>query len=173
MFCYDCEPKKSVGRPRKAYQLKCAADKKCATCGVFFAAKVSHQKHCSAACRNKASNSSDARVHALREKYKTNPAYNLKIRLRSRLHKVLSGSKSSSTEKIIGCSYAELVIHIQRQFLSSMSWDNMGSWHIDHIVPLASAKNEEELYRLSHFSNLRPLWSHENMSKGAKIEFLL
>jgi len=47
-----------------------------------------------------------------------------------------------------------------------MSWSNHGDWHIDHIIPVASAIDEEELYKLNHFSNLQPLWRDENLKKG-------
>jgi hypothetical protein len=39
---------------------------------------------------------------------------------------------------------------------------------IDHIVPLHQAKTEDELRRLNHFINLRPLSSSDNAVKGAK-----
>lgn len=35
-------------------------------------------------------------------------------------------------------------------------------WDIDHIVPLSSAKTEEDVIRLSHFTNLQPLCSEVN-----------
>lgn len=52
-----------------------------------------------------------------------------------------------------------------------MNWDNRGlyGWHIDHIIPLSSAKTEEEVYKLCHYTNLQPLWAKENLSKGNKI----
>jgi hypothetical protein len=50
-----------------------------------------------------------------------------------------------------------------------MSWDNYGSWHIDHIMPLSSAQTTEEFNKLCHYSNLQPLWAHENLSKGNRI----
>jgi hypothetical protein len=52
-----------------------------------------------------------------------------------------------------------------------MSWDNYGfrGWHIDHIVPLSSAKTKDEAVSLNHYTNLQPLWGVDNMKKGKKI----
>jgi hypothetical protein len=46
-----------------------------------------------------------------------------------------------------------------------MSWENHGEWHVDHIVPLASAKTEAEVAALFALTNLRPLWASENQRK--------
>jgi hypothetical protein len=51
-----------------------------------------------------------------------------------------------------------------------MNWENRGlfngklkyGWDIDHIIPLASAKNEEDLIKLSHYTNLQPLCGYTN-----------
>ena len=50
-----------------------------------------------------------------------------------------------------------------------MSWENYGEWHVDHKIPLASAKTKEEVEKLFHHSNLQPLWAKDNLEKGAKI----
>jgi hypothetical protein len=61
--------------------------------------------------------------------------------------------------------------YMEKQFQPGMSFDNYGfdGWHIDHIVPLATAKTEEQVAKLNHYTNLQPLWAKDNMSKGAKI----
>lgn len=61
--------------------------------------------------------------------------------------------------------------YLENKFIDGMTWDNKGfyGWHIDHIIPLSSAKTEEEIYKLCHYSNLQPLWAEDNMKKGDKI----
>ena len=51
-----------------------------------------------------------------------------------------------------------------------MSWELMGKHiHIDHIIPLSSAKSKKELFNLCHYTNLQPLWAEDNLKKGDKI----
>jgi len=50
-----------------------------------------------------------------------------------------------------------------------MNLDNQGKWHIDHIIPLSSAKTEGEFYELCHYTNLQPLWAENNIKKSNKI----
>jgi hypothetical protein len=111
-----------------------------------------------------------------RNKTLSDPLYAMKCRMRSRMHKLLKSknmSKTTKTIKAIGCDWSELVNHIERQFRKGMSWSNRDKWHIDHIVPLSSAKTEYELIERCNYMNLRPAWAYENMSKGAKNEYLL
>lgn len=91
---------------------------------------------------------------------------------RKRLYRALRFkrmSKNGSTEKMLGCSFEFLRSHLESQFTKGMTWANQGDWHIDHIIPFSSAKTEEELLHYAHFSNLRPLWAFENLSKKDKI----
>jgi len=54
-----------------------------------------------------------------------------------------------------------------------MSWDNWtkDGWHIDHIIPLAAfdLTDREQVKQACHYTNLRPMWAEENLSKGAKM----
>jgi hypothetical protein len=103
------------------------------------------------------------------------PIYNMKCRLRRRIIHVFERNgwkKDMRTLEYIGCSPKELKEHLENQFKEGMNWDNRGEWHIDHIIPLSSAKTKEELIKLNHYSNLQPLWAKENLCKGAKLELI-
>jgi hypothetical protein len=78
--------------------------------------------------------------------------------------------KKTKTEIILGCSVSEFKKHLEFQFLNGMSWENRRLWHIDHIIPLALAKNEDQLIKLNHYTNLRPLWAKDNLVKSARYE---
>ena len=71
----------------------------------------------------------------------------------------------------MGCDIEFLKKHLENQFLDGMTWDDKGfyGWHIDHIIPLSSAKTEEDVYKLCHYTNLQPLWAKDNYNKGSKI----
>lgn len=81
--------------------------------------------------------------------------------------------KSKKTVEILGCDIAFFKTNLQQKFINDMSWDNYGThWDIDHIVPLSTAKTEDDVLRLNHFSNLQPLDSHINRNiKRDKIDF--
>ena len=107
-----------------------------------------------------------------RDRAKIDIIFNLKNRMRCRLHHFLTKSivtKKSKTFDILGCSPYFLKEHLEKQFKSGMTWDNRNEWHIDHIIPLSSAKTEEDIYKLCHYSNLQPLWAEDNLKKSNKI----
>jgi hypothetical protein len=100
-----------------------------------------------------------------------NPVYYLQNVCRARIWAALSGigaKKPTKTEIMLGCTYVELRNHLESMFKDGMSWDNKGKWHIDHIIPLSSAKTPEEVIRLCNFKNLQPLWEQDNKKKGNK-----
>lgn len=79
--------------------------------------------------------------------------------------------KETGTVKLIGCSIENLIKHLENQFHDGMTWDNRGKekgkWHIDHIRPCNTFDltkiNEQKL--CFHYTNLRPLWSEDNMAR--------
>ena len=104
------------------------------------------------------------------QRKKDDPILKLKMLYRSKTNKIL-GSNRESTFDLIGCSPSELKSYLEKQFKDGMCWENHGlfGWHIDHIIPLSSAKSDDELKKLCHYSNLQPLWAIENIIKRDKI----
>lgn len=108
---------------------------------------------------------------------KEDTLYRIKHNVMSSINQYLDSPKTKKTVEILGCSIKEFKNHIELQFESWMNWENRGrytgnyseTWQIDHKIPISSAKNEEEVYKLSHYSNLQPLCSRLNLEKGNKI----
>ena len=107
------------------------------------------------------------------QRRKTDPLYKIKGNLRTRTHDAFRRngySKNTKTQEMLGVDWEIAKTHIERQFKKGMSWNNYGEWHIDHIIPLASATTEEKLKKLCHYTNLQPLWAEENLSKKDSVE---
>jgi hypothetical protein len=104
---------------------------------------------------------------------KNDDVYKLKVSLRNQVYKAFKKNnwiKDSPNAKLLGCSFDYAKKHLELQFSDGMSWSNYGEWHIDHIIPLASAKTKIEIEKLFHYTNLQPLWAKDNLKKGCKIE---
>ena len=74
--------------------------------------------------------------------------------------------KDTKTEKILGCSFSLFKSYIETRFQEGMSWQNRSNWHLDHIIPLATAKTKKELIKLNYYTNFRPLWAKDNLLKS-------
>jgi hypothetical protein len=99
--------------------------------------------------------------------------FKLKHSIRGLTHKAFSRNgftKKSKTKDLLGCEFDLAKEHIEKQFTKGMDWSNYGDWHIDHIIPLCSADNKEDLIKLCHYTNLQPLWAEDNLSKGGKYQ---
>jgi len=117
------------------------------------------------------------KINARQSKYDkqrraADPLYRLAKNTRNMVLRYMVDGKRKRTQQIIGCTYEELRLHLEQQFTEGMTWENYGinGWHVDHIQPLASAKTEDELVALCHYTNLQPLWCLDNLSKGATFE---
>jgi len=118
-----------------------------------------------------------------KERYKNDIKYRVKSQIRALIFKIFKRkgvSKNSKTVDILGCSFEEFKLHLESKFENWMTWDNKGlyngefnyGWDIDHIIPLSSANSEEDLYKLNHHTNLRPLCSHINRDiKKDKLDY--
>jgi len=98
----------------------------------------------------------------------------LKHSLRSRLHTALKFNyKTGSAVNDLGCSIEQFKLYLESKWQDGMTWDNYGrdGWHIDHIIPLDAfdLSNSIELKKACHYTNLQPLWAHDNLSKNNTV----
>lgn len=101
------------------------------------------------------------------------PLFKLSCNLRTLIGISLTNngySKKTKSYEILGITFDELLLYFEGLFEDWMSWENYGKyngeynygWDIDHIIPLSTAKNEGEIIKLNHYSNLQPLCSKMN-----------
>lgn len=103
------------------------------------------------------------------ERNKIDEIYYLKGRFRKAICASIKKKgfvKFLNTENVLGCDFDFFKEYLESQFKKGMRWSNI---HIDHIIPLKSAKTEEEVLLLNHYTNLQPLFVIDNLKKGAKI----
>ena len=116
----------------------------------------------------------------LKQQRETDPLFKLIGTVRSRLYKFIKTSsipKKNKTFEMVGCTPEFLKKHLEKQFHRHpdyhhpMNWLNytVHGWHIDHIIPLDSAKTPEDVEKLMHYTNLQPMWAEYNIKKGNKI----
>lgn len=117
-------------------------------------------------------NNSEKALNCHKNRKKKDPLYKLSGALRTRINQAFKHKfwkKNGPTEKLLGESFEFVHNYIEIQFKKEMCWQNHGEWHIDHKIPLAYAKTEEELIKLFHYTNLQPLWAIDNLTKNNKI----
>ena len=106
-----------------------------------------------------------------KERLKKDVVFKLTQILRRRILLALKGNnKSKSTINLLGADVKKVWEHLESTFKPGMTRENHGKWHIDHIRPCSSfdLSKPEEQAKCFHYTNLQALWSHENLSKGAK-----
>lgn len=106
-----------------------------------------------------------------RERKKKDPVFKLAKTMRSRLLSALTrknAKKNCRTMDLIGASPSFVMGYLEAKFTEGMTWENHGTWHIDHIKPCCSfdLTKEEEQRKCFHYSNLQPLWAEDNLKKG-------
>lgn len=107
-----------------------------------------------------------------RKRYATDPKYRISVAVRRRFAKLVKQihNYDKNAKELTGCSWQELQDHLTSQFKEGMTWDNHGihGWHIDHIRPCKSfdLSDPEQQKLCFHYTNLQPLWAHENLEKS-------
>lgn len=85
--------------------------------------------------------------------------------------------KSKKTEKILGCNINDFINYLiqtyEDNYNEKWEWEYLSKVHIDHIIPLATAKSEDDVIKLCHYTNLQLLKANDNLSKGSKLDWNL
>lgn len=147
--CRDCQRCATLARARKASAAKYAT----------AAGKIEANAY------HKAKTATDAR-------------FALNVRMKVLTCKALGKRKAGrSWRSLVPYTLDELMLHIERQFLPDMTWDNRDKWHIDHITPVSKFKFDSaehgDFKACWALSNLRPMWARDNLQKNATVIYLL
>lgn len=114
-----------------------------------------------------------------KSKRKVDKVFNLAFKMRCVIAnhlRVRGYTKRSKTYEIIGCSFNDLVLHLENTFYVNYGVElNRGLYEVevDHIIPMTTAKSEEDVIKLNHYTNLQYLLKVDNRNKKDKIEYTI
>lgn len=108
----------------------------------------------------------------MRERRKIDPNFKLLTRMRDfnrRCVEAIKGIKNWRTKDVLGYTPEQLRLNIESKWLTGMSWENYGEWHIDHVESIKSHIDNgvTDIKIINALTNLQPLWAFDNLSKGA------
>lgn len=110
-----------------------------------------------------------------RNKRQSDPVYRFRTSVRCLIwgYAKKKGYKGSKRVwEMVGCDFDTFLAYIQSQLEEGMTLENYGHgegcWNIDHITPIVTAKTDEDVERLNHYSNLRPMWATDNYKRPRK-----
>jgi hypothetical protein len=105
-------------------------------------------------------------------KYAADPEYRIRCQIRNAVSRMVRAGffKKCRSFDLLGCSMSEFKSHIERLFQPGMTWENYGyhGWHLDHVIPISmfDVMDEKEAKMAMRYTNLQPLWWHENLQKS-------
>jgi sugar-specific transcriptional regulator TrmB len=106
----------------------------------------------------------------IQKRITSDPIFKLKFYTRSLIRNAFKRKfteKSAKTIEILGCSFEEFKLYIEKKFDDNMNWDNYGEyWELDHIKPISISNTEKELLELNHYTNFQPLYWRDNLKKS-------
>lgn len=110
-----------------------------------------------------------------RNKKHTDPVYRFRCSFRNLIwgyNKKKGYTGTKTVWEMVGCDFDTFLAYIQGQFADGMTMENYGHgkgcWNIDHITPISTAQSDEDIERLNHYTNLRPMWATDNYRKSRK-----
>ena len=110
-----------------------------------------------------------------KQRRKTDIKFRLNCNISSRISDALNREKAGRKwQTLVGYTLEDLINHLEKQFDNKMSWNNYGSWEIDHIKPQSLFHyiypEDPEFKKCWALSNLQPMEKIANRRKGNKYE---
>ncbi len=112
-----------------------------------------------------------------KKRYSVDPIFRYSSLIRTCVRKAfhqINMPKSGPTFELLGYTPEQLCNHLST-YLDKLCQDcgaqvvTLDHFHIDHIIPISTAKTEEDVIRLNQLNNLRLICPECNMKKGAKL----
>ncbi len=106
-----------------------------------------------------------------KEKYSNDEKFNISQRYQSRIN-TFFGEQKYTTNELLGCSLSFFIkwLHFRNTTNKPLS-----ELEIEHVIPLSSIdkNNEDDVYRVFHWTNTCPLLSSDNKSKASNFDKVL
>lgn len=171
--CGECQQTSALQRDRRIDREKrirlgkriVGSRQKCRHCQSRFTKEARNQAFCNPECKAAF--------------WRANPQWTINRRMSAGINGSLrAGAKAGRKwETLVGYTLADLMVHLEKQFLLGMGWDNRDRWDIDHIVPLAAhsfeTTDDPDFAAAWALANLRPLWKIDNLTKSGRRSHLL
>ena len=135
--------------------------------------KINHPEHARRYMPNWKSRNK-TRTRGYSKRYRSTLKGSLNSRMAGGMWDELRNKKAKRKwETLVGYTVSDLKRHFESKFTPGMSWENMGQWHIDHIIPLSffhyNKLEDQEFQYCWSLDNLQPLWAKDNLRKSNKI----
>ena len=111
-----------------------------------------------------------------KNKYHNDDLFRIKMCVRAEIRSGFTRKgfeKRETTEKLIGCTLEEFIGHLKATYYQNygVEYDGTKNVHIDHIIPISTAKTEDDVKILCHWSNLQLLNADDNLKKSDSLEW--
>jgi hypothetical protein len=163
IVCPACRPLRSIQKNRRAAEHRRrkhgvskvkGTEVHCARCNASFIRAGIRRKYCKP-CAPKAA------LERRYERWSKNPGLRVNALIANAIGLSLRGRKAGRTwESLVGYTLADLMRHLERQFIDGMSWANFGEWGNRS----SSSTSEFHLYEPRRCRILRCMGSNQSLA---------
>lgn len=111
----------------------------------------------------------------LRNKRANDPLFHFSVQVRNLIRVSLKNkgySKGTHTYEILGADYKTVWAYLKQTWADNYGTEwNGESYHIDHVIPLATATTKKEVERLCYYKNLQLLKPKDNLVKNKNLNW--